>query len=160
MHAHAFGDLVAHTHHRIERRHRLLEDHRNLVAADAPHLRFAITHGIAAPIENFAADNAASTLVEQPDDRKRGHALAAAGLADQPDRLAVRNVETDAVDGTDLAVAGEERGVQILDAQQRRVAQALAGTFDHEGLIATIHALRHARKPRDRRRWSCPPGCP
>ena len=33
-----FGDLVADFHDRIECGHRLLEDHRNAVAADAPHL--------------------------------------------------------------------------------------------------------------------------
>ena len=33
-----FGDLLADRHHRVERRHRLLEDHRDLVAAHVAHL--------------------------------------------------------------------------------------------------------------------------
>ena len=42
-----------------------------------------------------------------------GHALAAAELADQPDGLAVVDIETDAVDGPHLAVAREERRAQL-----------------------------------------------
>ena len=41
---------------------------------------------------------------DEPGDRQRGHALAAAGLADQPERLAVADVEADVVDGLDDAV--------------------------------------------------------
>ena len=40
-----------------------------------------------------------------PEQRERGHALAAARLADDPERLARRDVERDAVDGVDGAAA-------------------------------------------------------
>ena len=58
--------------------------------------------------ETLAADDAAGSLGEQAHDRERGDALAAAGFADQTDRLAVGDVEGDAVDRADLTVAGEE----------------------------------------------------
>ena len=44
---------------------------------------------------------------------RRGDALAAAGLADEAERLAPVEVERDAVDGMDDAVAGEELGPQV-----------------------------------------------
>jgi hypothetical protein len=37
---HRFGNLISHAHHRIERGHRLLENHANPGAADVSHLRF------------------------------------------------------------------------------------------------------------------------
>ena len=40
------GDLVADRQHRIERGHRLLKDHRDLVAANVPHLGFFELHQI------------------------------------------------------------------------------------------------------------------
>ena len=120
MQPHGFRDLIADRHDRVERGHRLLEDHRDLVAADAAHLLLRKAGEILAAIEQLAADDAAGALGEQPDDRERGHALAAAGLADQPERLAILDVEGDAVDRAHLAVAGEEGGAQVVDPQERR----------------------------------------
>ena len=45
----------------------------------------------------------------------RGDALAAAGLADQAERLAGPDVQRDAVDRLHHAVMGEEVGPQIVD---------------------------------------------
>src|SRR6266540_3161430 len=75
---------------------------------------------ILSTIQDLSADDAAGSLGEQLDDRKCGHTLAAAGLADQPDRFAILDVEGDAIDRAYLAVAREERGAQILDPQERR----------------------------------------
>ena len=46
---------------------------------------------------------------DQPHDRQAGHALAAAGLADEAHDLAAIDVEVDAVDRADDAVARVER---------------------------------------------------
>ena len=43
----------------------------------------------------------------------RRDALAAAGLADQAERLAVADVEADAVDGVDDAALGAEMDLQV-----------------------------------------------
>ena len=60
-----------------------------------------------------AADDAAGRIGDQPHQRQRGHALAAAGFADDRQRLAARDRKRHAVDGLDRAVAGEEVGFQV-----------------------------------------------
>jgi hypothetical protein len=49
------GDLVADGVHRVEAGHRLLEDHRDLVAADAAHLALALLDQVLALEEHLAA---------------------------------------------------------------------------------------------------------
>ena len=93
MQADRLGDLVADPHHRVERGHRLLEDHRDAVAADRAHLVFVEAEKIGAFEHDGAADDLARRVRHQAHDRKRGHALAAAGLADDGQRLAATDVE-------------------------------------------------------------------
>ena len=72
-------------------------------------------------------------LRDEPHDRERGHALAAARLADEAHDLAAVDVEVDAVDRADDAVARVERGPQALDLEQRpspRCASAARGRDD------------------------------
>ena len=57
--------------------------------------------------------------VEQAHDRQRRHALAAARLADDAQRLAGHDREADAVDGPDGAVHDVEVGPQVADLEQR-----------------------------------------
>ena len=64
---------------------------------------------------------------DQPQDRQRRDALAAAALADDRQRLAGHDVKRHAVDRAHDAVAGEEPGPQIVDLEQRLVATAAAG---------------------------------
>ena len=88
-----FLDLQADRQHRIERRHRLLENHRDLAAADAPKL--FIRHGneiATAPLDTAAH---VSWLADQSHDRAQRDALARPGFADKPDHLARRHVEID-----------------------------------------------------------------
>ena len=138
--AHRLGDLVAHGEDRIERGHRLLEDHGDLVAADLAHL-FLVELGEVPPlVTDLAADDAPRALLEELHHRQRGDALAAARFADQAHGLAFRDGERDAVDGTDFAVGCEKRRLEVVDLQQdthgsnlaclphgRRVARAAAG---------------------------------
>ena len=58
-------------------------------------------------------------LGDQPHDRERGHALAAAGFADQPDGLAAADGEVDAVDRAEQAAVGAEVGPQAADLEKR-----------------------------------------
>ena len=60
---------------------------------------------------------------QDPEQRERGDALAAARLADDAERLARRDVERDAVDGVDRAALGPELDPQVLD---RRAAAHVA----------------------------------
>ena len=84
---HRLGDLVADGQHRIERGHRLLEDHRDLVAAHVAHRLFVELQQIASVELDSAAGDAARRIGHQPHQGQRGHALAAAGFADDRQRL-------------------------------------------------------------------------
>ena len=113
------GDLAADGQHRVERGHRLLEDHRDLVAADPAHLGPAQPEQVAALEADRAAREAAGRDRDQAQDRERGDALAAAALADHAQGLAAPQLERDAVDRLDHAVAGQEVGPEILDLEDR-----------------------------------------
>ena len=105
---------------RVERRDRVLEDH----LEPGPHApqRLAVQRR---EVDAVEADG--------PGDRRRelhhgppGRRLAAPGLADEPERLAGRDVEADARDGVHplAAVSDGELDDEVLDAQQRRVRVA------------------------------------
>ena len=79
-------DLVADREDRVQRRHRLLEDHRDLVAADRAASRDSAKRerGHVAARDRICppADDAPGGDGDEPHDRERGDALAAARLAD------------------------------------------------------------------------------
>ncbi len=81
------GDLLADGQHGIERRHRVLEDHRDRIAANPPHLRLAELQQVASLEQDPAADDAARRGRDQAQHRERSNALAAAGFADDAQRL-------------------------------------------------------------------------
>ena len=56
MHRQRFGDVRADAHHRVERRHRLLEHEPDAGAADRAHLLFGQRQQILALEEHLAAD--------------------------------------------------------------------------------------------------------
>ena len=91
------GDLVADTHHRIERRHRLLEDHRHAVAAHPPQLARRLRQEIVA-LEQDTAGHGRELARQQAHDGVRGDRLARSGLADDADDLAGLNRERDLLD--------------------------------------------------------------
>ncbi len=76
------ADLVADRQHRIERGHRLLKDHRNIVAADIAHFVFVELRQILPVQCDRAADDLSGRIGDQPHDRQSGHRLAATRLAD------------------------------------------------------------------------------
>ena len=65
--------------HRIQARHRLLKDHRDVVAADASHLDIGKRQQFGAAELDAAADAAVAWRC-QPHDRERSHTLAGAGF--------------------------------------------------------------------------------
>ena len=93
VHRERLGDDVADGHARVERRVRVLEDDLHL-APHLPHLLAAERRQLP-PVE---PDRAAGRL-EQAEDAVPGGGLARAGLADEPERLALPDLEADAVDG-------------------------------------------------------------
>jgi hypothetical protein len=76
-----FDELIADGVGRVERRHRLLEDHRHAIAADIGHTPFAETKEVEA-VEDEPRRLALGTAWQQVHERERGQRLAAAGFAD------------------------------------------------------------------------------
>src|SRR5260370_27710120 len=87
------ADLLADRVDRVEAGHRLLKDHADLVAADAPHRLLVECHKVArhtiAPMEqDLAAGDVAGRGGDQPHDRERGYRLAASRLPNDCEPLA------------------------------------------------------------------------
>ena len=74
------GDLPADLHHRVQRRHRFLEDHRHALAAQRPPVGRGLAEQIAPGEADLAADMAGRW--HQPHQGQRRHRLAAAAFAD------------------------------------------------------------------------------
>ena len=114
------GDLPADLVHRVERRSRLLEDHRYPVAPQLGHL-VARHAGQVAPVEHDAAGHDLPGTGHQPHDRERCDRLSAARLADQTEHLSTVDVEVDPVHRPDDPVPREEMRLQIADLEEMAV---------------------------------------
>src|SRR5437667_1885704 len=121
VHDSRLGDLIAHREHRIERRHRLLEDHRDLVAADGAQVT-GLEGEQVAPFELDEAAGADVTggLGDQAENGERRDRLAAPRLAHDAERLTRLHLEGDAVDRARRAAAllGDEVGLEVTHAEQ------------------------------------------
>src|SRR5439155_13427074 len=95
--AQRLGDDLADGHARVERCVRVLEDDL--------HLTTDVTHPAAAEARDVETveDHLARGRLEQLDERPSKGGLAAAGLADESERLALLDDHVDAVDGVNLA---------------------------------------------------------
>jgi hypothetical protein len=74
------GDLLADAEDRVERGHRLLEDHRDVAAADGLHLRLGQV-GQVLPLEQDLAVDAGVALGQQAQHAQASDGLAAAAFA-------------------------------------------------------------------------------
>jgi hypothetical protein len=92
------ADLQADLEERIERGHRLLEDHGNVAAAHLPH-RLIIEVEEAAAIEHDASTRMAGAARQQPHDGEGGHGFAGAGFADDGDGFPGFDAEAQPIDG-------------------------------------------------------------
>ena len=114
------GDLQSDGQDRIERGHRLLEDHRDVAAADLAHL-FVAERQQVAPVEgDAAAGNAPGMRRQKPHDRERRDRLARTGFADDGDDLAAVDVEAQPLDRAHDAARRQEVNMQIFDLEQGR----------------------------------------
>ena len=115
------ADLPPDGEHRVQARHRVLEDHRDVAAADLPQLGVRKLEKVAV-LEHRRARGDLAGAREDAEEREGGDALAAAGLADDPECLARRDVERDPVDGVDGSPARPELDVEVLDREERLAA--------------------------------------
>src|SRR5712691_508466 len=113
-----FGDLITDAEDRIERGHRLLEDHRDVVAANLLHLLLRELEQILAPELDLALGDL-RVLLQQPHDRQRADALAAARLPHQSDGPAGGDREVEPSHRAHGAAVHVELHVQVIDLQDR-----------------------------------------
>jgi len=106
-------DLRPHRHHRIQRRHRLLKDHRNLPPTSPPHRRLR-KPGQVFPVKIDASRNPRSAR-QKPQNCQRSSRFPRPRLSHQPQRLA----RTDMKRNTPYCLVLAERDRQILHIQQR-----------------------------------------
>ncbi len=111
------ADLVADAHDRVQRRHRVLEDKADIAAA---HLaQFLVRHLLqVVTIEARRALGNLDLVRQQPHQAQHGEALAAAGLADDAERLALVDVEVDTIDHDRRAVPAVDLDGQAADIEQ------------------------------------------
>ena len=112
-------DLVADPHHRVQAGRRLLKDHADAPAAHRTHARFGQREHVGAFERDLAVRDVA-VLGQQPHQRKRSHALAAARFADEREGLAALDREREAVDRLDEAGLGVECDLEVGDVQHRQ----------------------------------------
>ena len=116
-----FGNLIPDREYGVQRRHRLLEDHRDLIAANGPQLGSGEGEQIAAfEFDQAAGEHVARRFRHEPKNGEGRDGLAAARFADDPQRLAGIQLERDVVHRPrgSLAVLGDEVGLQIADAEE------------------------------------------
>ncbi|MNF98099.1 hypothetical protein D3C84_809470 [compost metagenome] len=111
-----FLDLETHGVAGVEGGHRVLEDHRQVLADDAPALAaLEAQHVGAVELQAGGADHAG--WVDQAHQRQHGHRLARAGLADDGQHLALGDAEIEAVDHRHGAGVAEAHA-EVLDVEQ------------------------------------------
>jgi hypothetical protein len=115
VYEHRLGDLLAYRVHRVERRQRVLEDHRDLLAAHLAHLGVGLAEQFLTVEARRAGDLRRPR--QQAHERERRHRLARARLADDAERLAAPQLVRDAADRFDQTVFRGERDGQVLDLQ-------------------------------------------
>ncbi len=119
MHGKDLADLPLDRVQRVERGHRLLEDHGDGRAAQRAQPRLARGQHVLAVEQDLAADPRCGR--EQARDGERGHRLARARFADQRQRAAFGELERDAVDGH-RASRVRKGDAEIADVEERHVS--------------------------------------
>ena len=125
VHIDRLGNLHADGECRVERTHRLLEDHRDAIAANLAHLRVRQLEQVLAFEHDFAGHDATRRIGNQPHQRHRGHALARARLADDGQGLASLQREGHIVDRGQFAAFGSETRRQTADIEQGHVQKPI-----------------------------------
>ena len=110
-----FGDLPADRQDRVQRGHRLLEDHADIRTADLADFLVRKLQQIPPGKQDFALCDAPGRIRNQAQDRQSPGGLARPAFADNRDRLAALDGVGDAVNRGDDAGPGAKLGVQVPD---------------------------------------------
>ena len=109
-----FGDLVADADRRVQRRARVLVDHRDRRGAQAAHLGLAHRQQVLAVRADRAGDDAPVPR-QVAHDRERGRRLAAARLADEPVRLALLDRDREPAEHRPVDAADAVDDLEVLE---------------------------------------------
>ena len=119
-----FADLEADGETGIERRHRLLENHRDVFAGDPPPLTCGHRQEIHS-VEGHAVGGHGCGRRQKAHRRQHRHRLAGAGFADDREHFVAIEGEIEPVHCSERAVPGGERDAEVADFKKRRRHQAL-----------------------------------
>ena len=119
MKPHGLADLLADRKYGVQRRHRILKDHRDVFAANAPHLAFSQPQQIDLLQENSSPCDASRRLGKKAHRRKRTNGLAGTRLPDDPQHRTRRDGIGKSVDGLHSSGVRLERNVEILNPQRQ-----------------------------------------
>ena len=120
--AHRLRDLVADRERRVQARHRLLEDHRHLRAAERSPLGPADGGEVVLAEAEHARPHSPGALRDQAHHRERRHALPTSALAHEAEGLPPVHGEAHAVDDPECAATRAELDAEVDDLEERRVA--------------------------------------
>src|SRR5215470_10251425 len=101
----------------IQRGHRILEDHPELVAAIVLHVGVRDLEQVRSLVEHLALEAGVHSAC-QPHSRHRGNALARPRLADDPEHLAALEREGDPIDRVHDSVLGGKPDLEVVDLEQ------------------------------------------
>jgi hypothetical protein len=110
-------DLAADRHHRIERGHRLLKDHRHGGGAQLAQPAVAGAEQFLADQFDAAGARHQRVLRQQAHHGQRGHGFSRSAFADQAQRFAGAYLQRDAVDDARVARAFAEADHEIVDVE-------------------------------------------
>ena len=113
MQAYRFDHLRRNPEIRIEGRHRILKDHRDPVASYFPQTRIAHLQQIFAVKQHFPAFDFPRRRLNQIDNGKIRNALSRTRLADESERFAFMQVESQTVDGFYDSRVGVKIGAEV-----------------------------------------------
>ena len=129
--------------HRDLRRHGILEDHRDFLAAEPAQPPAAEPEYVGPLIERFAG-NDGSVAGKQAHDRPDQGALAGSAFADHAENSALRDRDADVPERMDQAARRSEIDVQPLDFEQRLQNQRIPRSF---GSITSLSASPRSVNP-------------
>ena len=139
---HGLDHLRVDAQDRVQRHHRVLEDHRDVAAAKPAHVLIGQPGNIAA-LEQDLAGHDPARRVDQAEQGEAGDGLARPALADQAHHLPALDGERHVVDGAYDPGAGEEMGGEAADGEGRRAHRRSRGfstsrNWSPTRLMATI----------------------
>jgi hypothetical protein len=120
-----FADLPVDGQDRIQGRHRVLKDHGDVIATDGTNLLIRHAQDVIAIEEDLARHDLTGRARDEAHDRQTGHALAAARLPDDAERLPGHHMERNVINGLDDAVLSLELCLQAANFEDRTAPTVL-----------------------------------